>query len=399
MATSTLKDIGNVLSMRETIDPGLRVTKYIRSYLGVVDIVPIDYVLKLNVLNKKNGGWAVEYDYENGISKYKKILGNYKLDPYSGLRLWLTDDSQAYDEISQHFDNNIIEEGLNTLTGKARSFSALFQSGKSTDLLNTISKDAEQLLRTKAADLARSSGAVIAGIGGYDQDMQTKIEEMVAGATGTAADIIFEGKQISLPRIWKGSNYNPTLNLNIKLISPYGHKTAIKHYIINPLLYILLLAVPRSSDGLSYGQFQPIKLKGYGMSNINLGAIVNVSIRRGGKETVYNVWKQPLILEVALTIRPLADGFACMDETPDIANFDHADQDYNENAGGAPIITTVGNMIQSLRPAPRSVVEQNTPGGGFSSFSNTGNLRPVQSNPQPIVNRNTTPTTNEWFGR
>ena len=74
-----LRDVGNILSLREAIDPQLRITKYIRSYLATVDIIPVEYLLKLNVLNKKNGGWAVEYDYETGIEKYKnsyKIIYN-----------------------------------------------------------------------------------------------------------------------------------------------------------------------------------------------------------------------------------------------------------------------------------------------------------------------------------
>lgn len=379
-AQKSLKDIGNMLSLREAIDPQLRITKHIRSYLATVDIIPVDYVLKLNVLNTKNGGWAVEYDYNTAIAKYKKILKNYKLEEYSGLRLWLTDDTQAYEEISQHFDNNIIEQGLNTLTGKARSFTAILNSIKSTDILKPVHDDLEKYTKQLAATAASGAMGTMATAAGMDQEHAGKISDMAAGATKVAANIIFEGKQVSLPRIWKGSNYNPTLNLVIKLVSPYGHKTAIKNYILKPLLYMLILASPRSTDGLSYGQFQPVRVKAYGLSNVNLGAIMNVSIRRGGKETAYNVWKQPLIVEVALTIRPLADGFAAMDETADVATFDDGDLDYNDHADGSPVITTVGNIIQSLRPAPKSVVDVNAP----SSYS-TGSL-------QNIVNVNTLPT-------
>ena len=401
--TPGLRDIGNILSLREAIDPQFRVTKYIRSYLATVDIVPVEYLLKLNVLNKKNGGWAVEYDYDTAIEKYKKIQRNYKLTEYSGLRLWLTDDTQAFGEISQHFDNNIIEEGLNSLTGKARSFTAIFQSIKSTAVGNTITSQGEEYLRSTSKALAKEAVKGIGGAitsatahlgaqSGIDVSQQDAINSMVNGALGTAADIIFEGKQVSLPRIWKGSNYNPTLNLVVKLVSPYGHKTAIKNYILKPLLYILLLASPRSNDGLSYGQFQPVRVKAYGLSNINLGAIMNVSIRRGGKETAYNVWKQPLIVEVALSIRPLADGFACMDETPDVATFEDGDVDYNDHQMGSPIITTVGNVIQSLRPAPKAVVDINAPSPSSAPLTQP----PVQMTGVPTIDPNSYPLTSDW---
>lgn len=393
-----LRDVGNILSLREAIDPQLRVTKYIRSYLATVDIVPVEYLLKLNVLNKKGGGWAVEYDYETGIEKYKKLQRNYKLPEYSGLRLWLTDDTQAFEEISQHFDNNIIEEGLNSLTGKARSFTTIFQSTKSTAVGNTVATEGEAFYKKTTKQMAKGIGNFVGGMlgigsqSGTDVEHQQAINNMLSGLADTAGDIIFEGKQISLPRIWKGSNYNPTLNLVIKLVSPYGHKTAIKNYILKPLLYILLLSSPRSSDGLSYGQFQPVRVKAYGLSNINLGAIMNVSIRRGGKETAYNVWKQPLIVEVALSIRPLADGFAAMDETPDVATFEDGDVDYNDHQMGSPIITTVGNIIQSLRPAPKAVVDINAPSPSSAPITQP----PIQMSTLPTIDPNSYPLTSDW---
>lgn len=357
-----MKNIGNCLALRTAIDPSHRATKYIRSYLGTVDIVPVDYTLSLNVLNQDAGGWAVEYNFESAIAKYKEICGHYNLPKtYSGLRLWLTDDTQAHEEFKHQFDNNIIENAINKISGFGRSIRQLVQStGVNDNVMNSMRSKLQNTVGNATQEGVKYIGDLL---GKYKKGTEgaflQQIENAVTQGVKTAAGIVFEGKQVSLPRIWKSSEYAPVVTFNIKLVAPYGHKEAIKTFIINPILYLLILTAPRSKDGLSYGLYQPVRVKGYGITNINLGAIDSVTIKRGGKATSYNVWKQPLTVDVAISVRPLADGFAVMEKGfNDIANFDAADWDYDEQATGSPAITTIGNVIQSFRPAPPEVVNQ-----------------------------------------
>lgn len=372
-----MKDIGNILSFRNAIDQDKRVTKHIRSNLATVDLIPVDYTLKMDVLTRKE--MAVEYDFETPIAVYQAICENYKLDnSYGGIRLWLTDDTQSFEEYSHHFSQNTIERGINSLSGRGRELRQILQStGNSSKVNQMFDRGGEIAQGMVESGVQSISGAISGAMGfvqtGQDAALKQQIEEAVVGAASTAASIVFQGKQVSLPKIWSGSEFQPTLTLNLKLVSPYGHKEAIAKYIIEPLLYILILSAPRSTDGLSYGLYQPIKIKGYGLSNINLGAVTSVSIRRGGRSTSYNVWKQPLILDVAISAMPLCGGFAVMEPgVEDVANFeDDAHRDYNENKATSPAITTVGNVIQSLRPAPVDVVEQRV-----STATYAGNIIP-----------------------
>ena len=366
-----LKDIGNVLKLREDIDPDLRVTKHIRSNLATVDIIPVDYNLRLDSINIKADKMAVAYDFLTPMQVFQDLCSHYDLDDgFGGIRLWLTDETQAYEDFSHSFDNNIIEDAVNTLSGMGKQMRQILRSTGNSNVLNSILDQGPEIVGNAARSAGNFASGLLPGSGntntrlgqdtGGSASLAQQLTDIVAGTAKTAASVVLQGKQVSLPKIWQTSEYKPTFTMNLKLVAPYGSKTAIKHYIVEPLLYLLLLASPRTNDGLSYGLHQPVRLKGYGMSNVNLGAIDNIQIRRGGRETAYNVWKQPLIVEVAVSVMPLSDGFAVMEPNgpKDIATFNDADRVYDENITETPAITTLGNVIQSLRPAPDDVVNQ-----------------------------------------
>ena len=356
-----LRKIGNALSLRNEIDNDLKITGLIRSNLSVVDIIPVDYALNFTYLADKDGArqFAISYDFTQPTENYRKRCERYDLTPYDGIQLWLTDDTQASEEINHSFANNLIETGIEDAVqskfGKFRLYGDTLASAGLLKTQNDRPLGGEDSVAKKLKEMGwEGTGNAV---------------EWGGNLLGTMADIVIRGKQLSLPKIWKQSDYNPSVMFNVKLVSPYGSPKAIKEFIIAPLVYLLLMASPESGDGLSYGLYQPVKIKSYGISNINLGAITSIGIRRGGRETAYNAYKQPLQLDITLQVMPLTSGFAYMNENiADVATMKDADRPYSENATGSPAITTVGNMIQSLRPAPNSVV------GAVYNNSTTGSV-------------------------
>lgn len=350
LVSGLLYNIGNHLALREEIDPDFRVTKIIRSNLSVVDLIPVDYSLMWqSIFDKKQ--YAISYDFDTPISNYRKRCVDYGLEGVDGLRLWLTDDSQASEEISNSFEQNIIETGLNKFGSWGQTIQGFMKSFNLSQTFGTESLD--QWVKSSIKDLL--GGANVPGIQGMVSNAD--LGEVIGNAAGTVTGMILNGKQASLPKIWRQTDYNPSFSFNVKLVSPYGSPKAIKNFIVAPLVYLLLLSAPISTDGITYGLYQPLKIKAYGISNINLGAITSIGLRRGGKETSYNVYKQPLQLDISINCMPLSGGFAFMGgDMKDIATIDDAETPYVENASGSPAFTTVGNIIQSFRPAPADVV-------------------------------------------
>lgn len=366
--------VGNYLGLRQEIDPGFTVTKLIRNNLSVVDLIPVDFSINWQkIVDPKQ--FAMTYDFDQSTKNYRERCEKYKLKPYDGLRLWLTDDTQAYEEVTNNFENNIIESKMNSLSEWGQKISGALKA------FNIDQKMGGEFVSDKVIE---PIGGMIKGALGTSEDSDgAKIIDGVVGAASTVTGMLLQGKQVSLPKIWRQSDYNPSLTFNVKLVSPYGTPDAIKNFIIRPLIHILLMSSPESTDGLTYGLYQPVKIKAYGMSNINLGAITSISLRRGGRETAYNIYRQPLQIDVGINCIPLSPGFAHMTELPDVATLDDASKPYEENAKGSPAFTTVGNIIQSLRPIPDEIISK-TVGTTSSNYS-------IQSSKQEEVKADSTP--------
>ncbi len=354
----SLKDVGNIIKLRDEIDQEGRIGDHIRSHLSVTDIIPTDYYLSLGLIDQNK--WAVSFDPEPAISEYKAICYKYDLSDtsVSGVRLWLTDDSVAVDSMSNNYDSNVIEDTVNSLAGASKFVQSLQKLSKSTGSGGTLMN----ALNAGENTLTNVGSAFIKSAAGYIGDMDTRkqVEDAANSVMNTAAGMVFHGKKLSLPKIWKSSTYSPSLTLAIKLISPYGDPKAIKNYIIEPLMYILILSSPRTRDGVTYGLPRPIWVNGYGSTSLNLAYIESVNIRRGGRETAYNIHKQPLVLDVTITVRPLSEGFAVVEKDgKDWQTLSNCDTPASESpASSRPAITTLGNIINSLRPAPTSAVEK-----------------------------------------
>lgn len=327
-----LVDVGNTLKLREAVDPEQRATNFIRSSLAVIDVIPCSYLLTLAGLKKNE--WAIKYDLDIAIAQYGKKCSNYGLTGKSGVRLWVTDDTVANDEVGNFYTNNLFESIIN----KASGFSNTFNKIKSV-LESTSPGLSEDILKTAINE---------SGI--HEATSSTNLGQ-------TAADVVLLGKKIGLPRVWEHSTYNPGLTVTVKLVSPYGDPKAIQKYIIEPIIYTMLLAAPESNDGISYGFARPVRVQAYGMTYMSVASIDSISIRRGGREVAHNIHKQPLVLDMYLSFKPLLEGFGAMVDKDDICKIDSASSPFDSSPDGGAGITTIGNIIQSLRPAPSVITK------------------------------------------
>jgi hypothetical protein len=361
-----MKNIGNPVKLRSTgdgaTDPGNVINAKFRQYMNVVDLIPVDWKLDLSGFTTTANKYVTYLDFDQQIEKYKEDCGFYGLTEQRGLRCWLTGESIFQEEIGNEFQENLISQKLNSLSDMVRSVAAL----------KTVVKSGGGDLGAAAGSLGETGQAAADAASAAAAETQEKLNGVLSlmpknwqGAIGTSGkiikDIMVEGKHTSLPKIWHATNYNPSLSLNIQLISPYGDKKSILENVIKPLTYLYILAAPRTTDGITYGKPRYVYMKGYGVSNINLGYIESLSISRGGEDVTYNRWRQPLSVNIAMSIKPAADGFAIVD--PEAAILGGLEEfnvnDISEpekliNPGSA--FATVGTILSSFRPIGRDVV-------------------------------------------
>jgi len=120
------------------------------------------------------------------------------------------------------------------------------------------------------------------------------------------------GIQTSLPKEWFKSDYSNSLQLMIKLVSPSGDDASIQEYILKPLKFLILATAPITFDGINFGYPTLWEVLADGMMDIQLAGISAMTITRGGAETQFNRFNQPLNIDVRLTIEPLINGFAAL---------------------------------------------------------------------------------------
>jgi len=350
------KEVGNPIKLNDSADPSGRITKKIRTYMNKVDLIPVKFELSIppdmdiKNISEAQIHNAITYNFAGPIDDYKKNVGQYISGAsFSGVRIWTTSDAQMQEDISNTFETNIIEDKMNSLI---------------------TSQDS---LRNAAKSLGVDMSKIASIIGSPAEDTGAQ------NAASTLTGMLVEGKHISLPKIWKGSNYAPSLNLNVRLVSPYGHPKSIRIHVLEPLIHLLALCSPTSPDGLTYGNVGYVRVSAYGISNINLGYIENISIVRGGSDMTFNKFSQPLFVDVNVTIRSAFDGFAMVaGENIKTSSIEGANGMTGDKASSG--LTSIGSIIKSFQKRPFdesgsfSVVEKNGNTLNGLITDNLGNL-------------------------
>jgi hypothetical protein len=118
------------------------------------------------------------------------------------------------------------------------------------------------------------------------------------------------GLQTSLPKEWKSSSYNNALQVMVKLVSPSGDTKSILKYIVRPLMYLIAASSPVTYNGVSFGYPPLWEVKADGAQNMVLAAISTMTITRGGNETQFNRFNQPMNIDIRLNIEPLINSYA-----------------------------------------------------------------------------------------
>jgi hypothetical protein len=170
---------------------------------------------------------------------------------------------------------------------------------KITDVAGSAFGEAAQMMgKTSGTDALKDIGKAIGGsIGSGIESLAKGAEDFTQNLSGTnnkllagmgdIANKLIAGARVDFPMIWKNSSYSSSYSFTIRLYNPKpGAMESTKHYIINPLIALLTLAIPRSeleSDISVYRWPFFIKVDCPGLFAIQSGAITNVTVQKGGE--------------------------------------------------------------------------------------------------------------------
>lgn len=301
-----IKEIGKLPLINPYADPMLipkskrnkNFSEYRQRTMRPVDIFPVKFTVNITplsniLLTADCKEMPITVDFLKGITEYNLKLASIGLcdKVVAGLRVWVNNETASTDAIQNSYKENKIAEQFNNIIDTA----------------------------SKMNDWSKSLGII-------SDPSQGTISSPVAAA-------LLDGRHLSLPKIWEKSEYTPTLDLTVKLISPYGNAKSFVKNIAKPLLYLTALTAPSTYDGVTYGMPANMYVRAYGITFIPLGIADSFSVVRGATNARVNWAKQPLEIAVSMSFKPAMPGFAAF----------VAPNQFNVDTGFAPL----NNIINS----------------------------------------------------
>jgi len=352
--------IGRPCKFNNIIDPYNRFGNYLRSKMSVIDLIPVDYGVDLKRMTEMVAGATdsetnnkvsiYSIGYQEKIALYKRLCTYHGLKEYVGIRLFTTDDTTASDTIQVQYKDSTFQGLSDSLSSAGQSYRDAANS-----LLGSHSKEFSDKVTAAGTQMASEGVAALGGNAG--------LQELMKGVASVAGDMVMKGNKMTFPKIWQSSTYNGNLSVNVRLVSPYGHPKAVKEFILKPLSYLILLAAPQTINGVTFGGSIPITIKAYGLNYTVLGSISSMTFRRGGSDSSFNLYRQPLTIDISIEFQTLFDAFAVFDpsvlgdslkidrdifKSPMLSDAASLNMYTPENKNN--LMVSLGTILASLRP-------------------------------------------------
>ena len=310
-ATNVPYVIGKIPGYNSNIDNGNNYRSRLVGNLTKVKLTPTGYQINMGALSSDTSPVGIAANLSNmykvGGSIKGTIPGTTTTIP-DALTIWknmLFSNSKAFQNLQYYNELDILCTNDSTMT---ETFSNGFGDSAIDDLSNLLTRSGiGKLITTGAKGIQAATtynSNAMQGLLGAAANVGNKnaVESWAKAISAKALNV-----KIALPKQWVDSQYDNTLQLMIKLVSPNGHPTAIAKNILEPLFMLTTAAAPITYDGIIMGYPMLWEIKTQGLMDIKLGAITAMTITRGGTETQFNNYGQPLNVDVRLTISPLAD--------------------------------------------------------------------------------------------
>ncbi len=328
--------IGKIPGYNKTIDPSGKYQKILLRDITYIDLLPATYTINesiKNILTGKTKGQSFGdlYTYSSGlggtgsssttVGMFKNILntmGTYLLKRYTDAH---NDPKNEYAKLYGNHYAGILEAGKKAIEEFSAGQSVRILAANDSTFTETVSNNytpkgtldnISQSFLNKGPQALQGAAGIMqkAQAISYDNALKTLTN---FSSNGSLMDVIsgkLLGLQFASPSAWQESSYAGTLSLFIKLASPSGDPLSILKNITIPILTIMAAGSPITINGLTYGMPLIWDVRAYGITRFKVGALAALTISRGSYETVFNKDKQPLIVDVRLTIVPLVQDFA-----------------------------------------------------------------------------------------
>ena len=115
------------------------------------------------------------------------------------------------------------------------------------------------------------------------------------------ASALAAGGRIDFPMVWKGSGFQPSYTMTIRLYNPNpGNDETTKKYIVGPIAALLLLGIPVSADGSTYSWPFIHRIWSPGIYDLDPAFISNITVIKGGDQQQISYKQKLAIVDVRI---------------------------------------------------------------------------------------------------
>jgi hypothetical protein len=163
---------------------------------------------------------------------------------------------------------------------------------------SSMAKEAAFLMGV--ADGATDNENFLTKIATIGKDAIDKIAQGSSLVEKAAATI--KGENLLFPKVWKGSTFDKSYNLNFRFVSPYGDALSIYENVYMPFMALLAFALPIQTGPDSYKAPLLLRAECLGYFNCDMGMVTSFSFVKGGSEGLWTAAGLPRAIEVNMTI-------------------------------------------------------------------------------------------------
>jgi len=189
-------------------------------------------------------------------------------------------DSFPTDSFTNEYGENFLQ-GLTTVGSDAAASLAQIRGAR--DMGEVADKILGDLAGTGA--MGETAANAIRGVGGMiGSAARAVLPKSITGGIDVVSKLM-AGSRIDFPMVWKGSAFQPSYTMTVRLYNPApGSRDATEKYIAAPMAAIMLLAMPVSTDGITFSWPFIHRIQSPGIYDLDPAFISNITVIKGGDQ-------------------------------------------------------------------------------------------------------------------
>ncbi len=306
-----------IYGMPEPQDPSSKIMEYgdnvydfeTNNYDRVLTLVPGDmqYNGSTSILNA--------WDFKPQVSEFNKQLGRILMDvggfnpipsiPQTGVKFYCQEITMTESISNQYGDNTL--SSINNLTSSLVGDYAYMSNGNWSTFTSMLENNLKGMLGNMANPIISGLSAGKSAFSSLYHTGKHALQQSGANVKQSESIVkdLFSGYKVDLPKIWKNSTNAKQLTIKMSLFSTIDRNDALKERVVLPYAIILLLSSPRSSKSYLYKWPFIVKAKLPGYFDVQLAAITDVQVTKGGTQGIRVYNNKYLAIDVSITITPL----------------------------------------------------------------------------------------------